>query len=240
MKIALASESFINKDIEYNLFIIFEALRKYSKKVDLICFGEAFLQGFDSLSWNYEKDKKIAIKKNSIIIKRICEKAKEANCAVSFGYFEKDNEDLYCSYMFVGSNGEIINNYRRVSIGWKEYTKTDFHYKEGNCFESFLYKDKRFICALCGDLWYDENIKLINDIEKDIVLWPLFVSYDLDKWKEELIDYNLQASKLQNPVLLINSISENSNGGCYYFNRGKIVKSLPMGKEGYLIIELQL
>lgn len=30
----------------------------------MICFGEAFLQGFDSLSWNYEKDKEIAYQKN--------------------------------------------------------------------------------------------------------------------------------------------------------------------------------
>lgn len=239
MKIALASERFINKDIEYNLYIILEALEKYSEKVDLVCFGEAFLQGFDSLSWNYEKDKKIAIEKNSSIIQRICEMAKKVNCAVSFGYIEKNNETLYCSYMFVDNNGVIIDNYRRVSIGWKEYTKTDFHYKEGEKFNSFYYKNVKFVSALCGDLWYDKNIELLNNIEKDIILWPLFVSYELDVWKEELIDYNLQAAKLKKPVLLINSISENSFGGCYYFNNGNIVKSLPMGNEGCLIIELQ-
>lgn len=62
MKIALASAKFINNDIAYNL----HQMERYARCAkdsgsDLICFGETFLQGFDSLCWNYEKDKEIAV-----------------------------------------------------------------------------------------------------------------------------------------------------------------------------------
>jgi len=36
-------------------------MRTVQGKVSLLCFGEAFLQGFDSLSWDYENDQHVAI-----------------------------------------------------------------------------------------------------------------------------------------------------------------------------------
>ena len=58
MKIGLAQYKFINNDISFNLSQLKRAASQYSGKVDLLCFGESFLQGFDSLSWDYENDKK--------------------------------------------------------------------------------------------------------------------------------------------------------------------------------------
>lgn len=62
MKVALASARIVDRDINYNL----SQMEKYMKvaKVmgaDLVCFGEAFLQGFNALTWQYEEDKKIAL-----------------------------------------------------------------------------------------------------------------------------------------------------------------------------------
>ncbi|EPV4646920.1 TPA: hypothetical protein ACSQIM_001141 [Clostridium perfringens] len=65
MKIGLASKEFINKDIEKNTHTIIKfMIEAKENNAHMICFGEAFLQGFDSLSWNYEKDKEIAYQKN--------------------------------------------------------------------------------------------------------------------------------------------------------------------------------
>ena len=62
MKIALASARIVDRDINYNL----SQMERYMKEAkamgaDLVCFGEAFLQGFNALSWQYEEDKKIAV-----------------------------------------------------------------------------------------------------------------------------------------------------------------------------------
>lgn len=51
MVIGLVSSLNIDNDIEYNV----EQIRNYSEKakensIDLICFGESFLQGFECLS----------------------------------------------------------------------------------------------------------------------------------------------------------------------------------------------
>ncbi len=62
MKIALASVRIVDRDINNNL----SQMERYMKEakangVDLVCFGEAFLQGFNALSWNYDEDRKIAL-----------------------------------------------------------------------------------------------------------------------------------------------------------------------------------
>ena len=57
--------------LEYNIKKIEKAIISANGKVDLLCFGETFLQGFDFLSWNYEIDKDIAITKDSAIMKKL-------------------------------------------------------------------------------------------------------------------------------------------------------------------------
>ncbi len=57
MKVGLVSYNFINNDIKYNLKQIRRACEEMSGKVDFLVFGEAFLQGFDALVWDYEIDK---------------------------------------------------------------------------------------------------------------------------------------------------------------------------------------
>lgn len=56
MKIALAAVGFKNNNLAYNKEKIIELIKIYSKSADMILFGESFLQGFDCLVWNYEKD----------------------------------------------------------------------------------------------------------------------------------------------------------------------------------------
>lgn len=66
MKIALASARIVDRDINYNL----SQMERYMKEakamgVDVVCFGEAFLQGFNTLTWQYAEDKKIALTTSS-------------------------------------------------------------------------------------------------------------------------------------------------------------------------------
>ena len=130
MKIALASIGFRNGDISYNLKKIKDIIGEYGENVDLIVFGEAFLQGFDSLNWNYQHDMSIAVENDSEIIKEISEKAKEYGVGVSFGYIEKYENHIYSSQITIDEFGRVKDNYRRVSTGWKDDTAGK-EYKEG-------------------------------------------------------------------------------------------------------------
>lgn len=58
MRCALASLGFINEDLKHNKNVIIDTLINQSKRSDIVLFGEAFLQGFYSATFDVEHDKK--------------------------------------------------------------------------------------------------------------------------------------------------------------------------------------
>ena len=143
MKIGLASYRCENRDMQFNIRQIERAMKETRGKADLLCFGEAFLQGFDSLCWDYEKDRHMAVEQSSETILYLRKLTERYGQALLTGYIEKEQDRLYSSCIVL-AGGEIVHNYRRVSRGWKEYTRTDFHYCEGEDTEPFeLYGKKK-------------------------------------------------------------------------------------------------
>lgn len=243
MKIALVSENFRNGDLEYN----FQQLKKWMlacsrRGFDLICFGEAFLQGFDALSWEYEEDLKRAVAQSHELIQALLDLAKTRKTALSFGYLEQHGGIIYSSNMVISDRGNTINNYRRVSRGWKEPIADPKFYQEGSGFSTFTHQGKTFTTAICGDLWDDQNLDTIRQLQVDYVLWPNYVGYSIDKWESgEKEEYALRVKDIQAPVLLINSCLEEENGakgGCFVFRGGQIRQELPPGKPGVLSVQI--
>lgn len=234
MKIGLSAYKFINNNIDFNINQIEKALHS-ANNIDMLCFGEAFLQGFDAFNWNYDNDKKIAITKDSNIMKRLEQMSKEYNIDLAFGYLEIENEDLYSSYAII-VDGKLRHNYRRITKGWKEYSLTDHHYKEGNEVLTFNYKGNNITIALCGDMW-DCPVKFKSN---DLLIWPVYVNFTIDEWELEEFEYAKQALIACNNTLMINSLSENPKcyGGCFYFKNGKIKEKLDYGLEDILVVEV--
>ncbi len=237
MKIALASYLFKDGDIDFNLSQIKKALSSAKGKADIVCFGESFLQGFDALSWNFDKDKDIAISQNSPVMQKICDLTLQFGVDLLLGYIERDEEALFSSCAVI-QDGKIIHNYRRVSKGWKQFDITDFHYQEGNEIKPFFYRGKEFLLAICGDLWdFPERFKT-----KSPILWSVFVNYEGD-YQEFLSEYAEQASKVANNVLMINSLSSNPesrdiHGGAFHFCAGKVKAQTENDTEDMLIVEI--
>lgn len=164
--------------------------------------------------------------------------------SVSFGYIEKDEDHLYSSQLTIGKNGETVDNFRRVSIGWKEPV-ADYHYVEGKEFKKFIYLDKSILVGLCGDLWYEENCIQIKNLNPDIILWPVYTNYNDQEWNQSVKhEYALQAEKCGSKTLYINSHCLDQNGheiargGAALFYEGSIEQELPAGEEGILIVEI--
>lgn len=236
MRIGLVSYLCKNRDLSFNVSQIEKAVKRYRKEVDLLCFGEAFLQGFNALSWYYEKDKLIALEQSSEIVKKLCELSLKYKVALLTGYIEKDQDKLYSSCIVI-YDGKIVHNYRRISKGWKEYTITDDHYAEGSSVESFNLMGEKFKVALCGDLWdYPERFKT-----EDLLIWPVYVNFSLEEWQSGVLDeYAQEASLASKNVLMINSLDNETinHGGSFYFRSGKILSSIPFDKEDVLIVEI--
>lgn len=235
MKIGLVSYEFKNNDIAFNLAQIERAMKEASGEADLLCFGETFLQGFSALNWNYENDREIAVAVDSDIMKKICDMTIQYKTDLLFGYLEKDGEFIYSSCAVI-EQGKIIHNYRRISKNWKEYRKTDRHYREGDEVCEFFYKGQSAKIALCGDLWiYPERFKTDN-----LLIWPVYVNFTIEEWTQYEHEYAEQALLASRRTVMINSVSKNpdSHGNAFYFHDGKVEKKLEYDTEDILILEL--
>ena len=246
MRIALASTLVKNGDTMFNIQTMTAQLEALSGQADLVLFGESVLQGFDSLCWDYETDRCVAMTVSDATICQLRACAKQNKIAVSFGFLERDGEVIYSSQLFIGADGEIVNVFRRVSIGWKAFRRTDTHYREGRRFERFCYHGKCFATALCGDLWADGRPEEMYAIGADIVLWPVWCDYPPDDWNSRVkYEYARQAARCGTSVLFVNPFSADADtapdaatGGSAYFQGGQIRMESPAGNPGILVVEL--
>ena len=237
MKIALAPVQMINRDIKHNLSQMELCMVNAQREgAGLVCFGETFLQGFDALTWCFENDQAMAISTDSNVFDEIRRMSVKHGIDVLFGYIELDGDALYSSCALI-SNGKLHHNYRRISKGWKEYTKTDEHYREGNSVEVFPYKGKNCVIGLCGDLWdFPERFNL----GEDLLLWPVYVSWTAEEWENGAkAEYAEQAGKCCPNTLYVNSICEyDAHGGAAFFEEGAVKNEQPVNHEGLLFVEI--
>ena len=252
MRIALAAVGLKTNDTERNKDRIISVLREYGGRADMAVFGETFLQGFDCLACEYARDRETAVTQDSPVIGEIRAAAARNRIAAALGYVERDGEKLYSSLLVIGKDGGTIADYRRISPGWKE-KRADGHYREGDRFLTFPFEGRRFSAALCGDLWYDENIRKMRELAPDIVLWPVYVDYTEDEWNASVkYEYARQAARACENVLFVNPVCLDparpagtdpgedvfgpARGGAAYFRGGEIALERAAGKEGVLVV----
>lgn len=239
MKIGLVAALIKNNNIEHQIWVIEDYLKR-NKTCEMLCFGETFLHGFEGLTWDYEIDKDRALALDSSVIEKTKDLAKKYKCALSFGFVENYKEDLYCTNLVIDKVGNIADVFRRVSEGWK-IPGTTSEYKEGDSFHSFELEGIKFSTAICGDLWYDENVEDMNKIDKEIILWPMYIDFSKKRWEiSEEEQYIEKSSSFGVPALMYNSYKDDpkgADGGCYVFKDGELVDSLAMGSEGVLEVD---
>ena len=119
MKIVLAAVGFYERDIEYNRNKIIKCLKENSGKVDLILFGETFLQGFEALDWKYETDQHMALSVSDSNIQTIQKAAEENALAVSFGFLEKAGNKIYSSQLTIRSEERRVG--KECRSRWSPY-----------------------------------------------------------------------------------------------------------------------
>lgn len=236
MRIALASKKFVNNNTEKNLETMIETMHEAKDQgAEVVMFGEAFLQGFDALKWNYDLDKFIALNTYSEPINRLCKESRKLNLDVIFGYIEKDRDLISSSYLII-ERGEPIYNYKRLTKGWKERcVDSNKHYYEGHVVEVFEYRHKRCMIALCGDLWELPELYLRNE---EILFWPIYTDFSVKDWEHKYIqEYKEHTAQFEHTsVLMVNSLCEPTGvGGAFYFKDGKIIDSIKPGEEGLII-----
>lgn len=234
--IALASAPFTDRATAQNLATLLRYTEDAARQhADLVCFGEAFLQGFDCLDWDYAADRHMAVTRDSAEISRIREASCRLGIDVMFGFLELDGDTIYSSCMLI-ERGEITRCYRRMSVGWKEQDRTDDHYREGTAAELFDYRGWRCVITLCGDMW--DVTQDAFRLGEDILFWPLYCGYTHDEWLSGTLDEYAQQCRDHAPLtLMINSLcAGNSEGGCAVYHQGEVAQLLEPGQSGLLLV----
>ncbi len=242
MKIALACAEIRDEDMNFHLDEVERmAVLAQEQGVDFLIFGESYLQGFEALTWNPEEDREIAKPLYSTKITRLKEIASTYGMAISIGFFEREEGVFYSSNLVIGQDGEIVDRFRRVSPGWKIADAPDV-YKQGKGFHTFGLGDKTFATAIGKDLWFEENIQALRDLDMDALIWPVYVDFSVGQWlSQELADYVDQSAKLPCPVLWVNSYVEDpkrAKGGAYVFHNKGVLHNIPLGNKGLLVCEI--
>ena len=244
MKCALAAVKFVNENIPHNRQKIIETIRSCAGKTDVVLFGEAFLQGFYAANFDPKHDAQIAVSQDDPIIAEIAAAAKQYAIAVSFGMIEKEGECFYSSQMTIAADGTVADVYRRVSPGWK-LPCANQQYREGNGFHTFELMGKKIAVALCGDLWFDENVRQMKNCGPDVVFWPVYLDYNFEAWNTAIKhEYAQQAGLACGRVLCVNSVCTDkpgkdiAKGGAALFECGSIAAEVPSGKEAILFAEV--
>jgi len=236
MRVALASCFFRNGEIAFNLAQAERFAREAAASgAALVVFGETFLQGFDSLSWDWETDRAVALSQDDPPLRALARLSAETGTDICVGYVERDGESLYSSAALY-SGGRLLRNYRRVSPGWREVSRTDGHYREGDDTGASLWRGRLVKLALCGDMWTCPE----RFAGCEVLLWPVYVSFTEEEWACEETLYALRAASAAPDALLVNPLSRDSVslGGACHFRAGRVHESLPRGREGLLIVEI--
>ncbi len=236
MVIGLAAYHYINNDILFNLSQMELAVKNAQGKADLLCFGEAFLQGFDAMNWEYSHDREVAVTQDSGMIQSICDMTNQYGIDLLFGYLEREGDLLYSSCMVVEA-GRILHNYRRISKGWKDDRITDGHYCEGNVTSDFVYKGRNFRIALCGDMW-DDPERFVTDA---VLLWPVCCNFSPDEWENEYkAEYLEKARSAAEKTLFVDAIDHQADclHAAFCFECGRIAAELPSDTEDILYVEV--
>ncbi len=254
MKIMLASPLLHLTDLSHNLKTILSTMREAKEaKVDLCLFSEASLSGFEALSFVYKEDLSITLGLHGPEISEIRALAKELKLGVGFGFYENADGAFHSTYLVIDKEGDIGQRYHRASPGWKSPSACK-EYREGRGPGVFSFEDKQLAVVICGDLWTDDLLLPIAELDPhiDALIWPVHVDIALEAWYEENHDYqdpdNMsiqayahQTSLMKKPVLFINSYVADegrAKGGLYFFQKGRIIKELPMGEQGSLLFDL--
>ena len=243
-KIKVAAASIISKNFEVKRNID-EILKKAklakSNNAKYIFFGEAAINGFDGLTWTYEEDiTKHAINENDEEIRTIRDYCKDNKIGIGVGFYEKADQKLYCTYIIINENGNIISKYRRISPGWKEKYADSTFYIDGTEYEFFNLGNSKCLMSVCGDLWTPEYIEELKDFNFDTIIWPLYISYSKEDWDSHVkSDYARKIAEIGKRAILINSEGDDAIGSLVEFSsEGEIINEAELPSEKIIYFSL--
>jgi N-carbamoylputrescine amidase len=172
---------------------------------------------------------------------------------LGFGLLERDGDCLYDSAVLLDPRGAIALTYRRNQPQWHGRDADPRVYRQGSDVGKATTPFGTVAFLLCGDLFDDGIAGRLRDIRPNWLLFPFARcfgdgSVDQRRWDtEELPEYLARVRLVGVPTLMVNYLGsasipgDNSFGGAFAVSAtGEVVASLPLGREGMLLVDLDV
>jgi predicted amidohydrolase len=252
MSIRIAAAAFpIIDDIHHAVNCMLHTVRAAKDAdCDLIVFPEAVLGGME-ISGNYATDCLLTLPLEHPELNRIRDCAQKEGIGIGFGFLESVDEMIYDAYLIYDHAGELCLHYRRVSRTWHPSEAPAAHYA---CGEKIQITDTPYgkICVLiCGDLFEEDVLKCLSNVEPDLYLHPMARAFKLSKdmqqlWDDDEFPYYLEEyRKLKAEVLVCNALDTTPQGdyaycgGAWFIKDAQLHSSLPLMQEGLLMVDIE-
>ena len=246
MKIAISTLNIEENNITGNLRKIIDQVGEISQKekVDIIMFPEDCFTGLSNCDIP-EIDIKLGRSLESDEINKIKVVSKKTGTFVCFGFLELFEDKLFDSVIIINDEGEIIFVHRRNHNGWHGTKLQNDFYGLGSVISKIETKLGSFAILICGEITDDDLIKQTKELKADFLLFPLLRSYKkfTEEWlQSEMKYYSEQISKIRILTFMANGLilheEEKCFGGAWVISqKGKILKSMKIFYEGYLVYD---
>jgi predicted amidohydrolase len=249
MKIALAVP-YITNDMNVNVCGIKNIITEACKSgASFVLLPEAVLTGLN-ITDEYNHDIELAVSIENQIITMLGNMAKENKIWLCFGFLENDNDCIFNSAVLIDPNGEITIHHKRISPYWRAKDLPSHQYAEGITLHHTITPLGKTVIVICGDLFYEDVIKMLDLIKPDVVLFPMarcfspkYINSQQDWDSKGIYEYTPQAKRIKSTILLSNLFAINEIGGGFggaavIDKNGNILTSeLPLCHKGILYYE---
>jgi len=238
----------MQSDLERNLCAVARAVEDArTKDCQLVCLPECAVTGLPS--GDYEADIDLASDIPGHIANRMADLAQSCSVYIATGILERAHGQLYDTAVLFDNRGEIALKYRRINPRWHSNKAPKDLYVEGAEFNLSSTPFGRIGFAVCGDIFDDRVVAMIQGAKPDYLIIPLSRRfdedcYDEDQWeKEEKWSYVRQIGRIGVTSLLVNSLEPldrgASFGGSLVVSRdGQIIAETGIGEPSILVCEL--
>jgi len=169
---------------------------------------------------------------------------------LAIGLLERDGNRLYDSAVLIAPDGEIKLKYRRIQPQWHGRRADPSVYGQGAGLAKVGTPLGAFAFLICGDLFDDGLIRRARKLRPDWLLVPFARCFEDGAWnqarwdREELPAYAARVKLAGVTALLTNNLADKSmdmgafGGAMAVTGDGTVIASLPLGRQGMLLVDL--
>ena len=237
----------VTASIEDNLGLILSSIDQASRRgSDLVMFSETAITGLinDDVP---KHDVRLGTALPGAQVDLVCQHAKANNINAALGIFEVDDNRLFDTALFIDRDGHIGLKYRRISAGWHHPRADSTFYGHGSVVEAYRSDIGKVCFLICGDLFDDQLVERVQRQKPDLLLVPFARAFaggghSQERWeREELAEYLSRVQRAGVRTLLTNYLDDEYFGGAFHVaQNGRLVDSLPLGRDGMLTVALPI